>query len=264
MMMIDEPTVEPDDDVTCHQCDSTYQRIGYHWSNGRCDYPEIPDDKSSLVLGLMLGDGTLRTHTSDPFVQTYMINEPFLEWMDEQLAWLSTGVSKYRTAQRSAELSQNNGHPDASVEDYHDVYVMQTRTMPQFQAYESWYANSDRKRFPDNIVLSPIEAKVWFACDGSLNWDRRYPNSRPHATIGVRSEMDDIGKVLDMFEQSTFGQAPRVDENTIRFSVDETEDFLEWMGDAPPGFDYKWSMESLDQYERLKAEALGDSAPDST
>jgi hypothetical protein len=135
--------------------------------------------------------------------------------------------------------------------------------MPQFQQYLSWYENSERKRFPDNIVLSPIEAKVWFACDGSLNWDRRYPNSRPHATIGVRSEMDDIDKVLRMFSDSTFGQEPRVDENTIRFSVDETEDFLEWMGESPPGFEYKWTMESLDAYEDRKAEALGDDTGDS-
>lgn len=258
MTRIDEPVVEDDGRVTCHECKSTYERVGYHWSNGGCDYPKIPDDKESLVLGLMLGDGTLRTHTSAPFVQTYMINEPFLEWMDEQLEWLSTGVSLYRTAERSAELSQNNGQPDADVADYHDVYVMQTRTMPQFRRYESWYEGTERKRFADGLVLSPIEAMVWYACDGSLNWDRRYPNSRPHATIGVRSEMDDITKVLQMFEDSTFDHIPRVDENTIRFSVDETEDFLEWMGSAPPGFDYKWTMESLDLYEEHKSVALGD------
>lgn len=258
MTRIDEPVVEDDGTVTCHDCGDTYERPGYHWSNGQCSYPAIPDDKASLVLGLMLGDGTLRTHTSSPFVQTYMINDQFLEWMDEQLAWLSTGVSLYRTAERSVELSRNNGHPDAAVADYHDVYVMQTRTMPDFHRYESWYENSDRKRFEDGLVLSPIEAKVWYACDGSLNWDRRYPNSRPHATIGVRSEMDDIGTVLRMFEESTFDHVPRVDENTIRFSVDETEDFLSWMGAAPPGFEYKWSTESIDQYESNKADALGD------
>lgn len=260
MINDNQPKITGEGTVECHECGSTYERPGYHWSNGKCDYPEIPDDKGSLVLGLMLGDGTLRTHTSDPFVQTYMINEQFLEWMDEQLEWLSTGVSLYRTAERSVELSQNNGHPDADVADYHDVYVMQTRTMPQFQPYTSWYENSERKRFADGITLSPIEAKVWYACDGSLNWDRRYPNSRPHATIGVRSEMDDIKKVLDMFETSTFDHVPRVDENTIRFSVDETEDFLEWVGNSPPGFQYKWTMSALSDYEEEKDRALGDLA----
>jgi len=258
MQKTEQPEVNGNGTVTCHECGNEYSRVGYHWSNGSCDYPEIPDDKESLVLGLMLGDGTLRTHTSDPFVQTYMINEQFLDWIDGELEWLSTGVSLYRTAERSASLSRDNGHPDADEADYHDVYVMQTRTMPQFQRYTSWYANSERKRFPSGLTLSPIEAKVWFACDGSLNWDRRYPNSRPHATIGVRSEMDDIGKVLSMFEDGTLGIKPRVDENTIRFSVDETEQFLDWMGSAPPGFEYKWTMSSLDDYEDRKARALGD------
>lgn len=252
-----EPVVEGDG-VTCHECGATFERPGYHWSQGRCDYPELPDDKERLVLGLMLGDGTLRRHTTHPFVQTYMINKPFLEWIDDELEWLSTGVSLYRTAEHGAEISRNNGHESAVAENYHDVYVMQTRTMPQFSQYESWYANSETKRFPDDITLSPIDMKVWYACDGSLNWDRRYPNSRPYATLGVVNEMEDIEVVLDMFRRSTFDYVPRVDENTVRFSVDETEAFLDWMGDPPVGFEYKWMMDDLDEYEQLKDTALGD------
>jgi hypothetical protein len=256
-MISDEPVVESDG-VTCHECGATFTRPGYHWSQGACDYPALPDDKDRLVLGLMLGDGTLRRHTTHPFVQTYMINEPFLEWLDDELEWLSTGVSRYRTAEQGASISRNNGHESADAENYHDVYVMQTRTMPQFETYEPWYADSTRKQFPDDITLSPIDTKIWYACDGSLNWDRRYPDSRPYATIGVASEMDDIETVLDMFRRSTFEYVPRVDENTIRFSVDETESFLEWMGAPPVGFEYKWMVDDLDEYESLKDAALGD------
>lgn len=256
-MYATEPVVE-DGGVKCHLCGALFERPGYHWSQGDCSYPELPDDKERLVLGLMLGDGTLRRHTANPFVQTYMINKPFLEWMDEQLAWLSTGVSLYRTAEHGAELSRNNGHASAAAENYHDVYVMQTRTMPQFEKYVSWYADSDRKRLPDDLTLSPIDMKIWYACDGSLNWDRRYPNSRPYATLGVSNEMDDIDTVLDMFRRSTFSHVPSVDENTVRFTVDETEDFLAWMGEAPRGFEYKWMMDDLDEYEGLKDAALGD------
>ena len=251
-----EPTVEDDGTVTCPECGSNYERPGYHWSVGSCQYPDIPDDKESLVLGLMLGDGTLRTHTNKPFVQTYMINDTFLEWVDDELSWLATGVSMYRDAEHSARLSRENGYDGAKEQNYHDVYVMQTRTMPQFERYESWYEGSERKRFPDGLTLGPIEAMIWYSCDGSLNWDRRYPNSRPHATIGVSSEMDDIDTVLNMFRRSTFEHVPRVDENTIRFSVDETEDFLSWMGSAPPGFEYKWETDDIDEYGRLKEQAL--------
>lgn len=257
-MYTNEPELHENGRVLCNECDRTFERPGYHWSNGSCEYPDIPDDKSALVLGLMLGDGTLRRQTKSPFVQTYMINDSFLEWVDEQLAWLSTGVSLYRTDERSAELSRQNGNPTADVVDYHDVYVMQTRTMPQFAKYEPWYSGGDGKRFADDITLSPIDMKVWFACDGSLNWDRRYPDSRPYATIGASREMEDISAVCNMFERSTFAHQPRVDTNTIRFSVDETEDLLDWMGTAPPGFEYKWTLDDLDQYEMRKAEALGD------
>lgn len=254
---MNQPYETDDGTVVCHNCENEYERIGYHWSNGGCAYPDIPDDKESLITGLMLGDGTLRTHTSEPFVQTYMINEPFLEWIDTELDWLSTGVSLYRTAERSAELSRGNGHPNADAEDYHDVYVVQTRTMPQFRKYESWYGD-DGKRFPSYLVLTPRTMAIWYACDGSLNWDRRYPGSRPHATVGVSNEMDNIDNVLRMFSESTFPHEPRIDTNTIRFCVEETEDLLDWMGEPPAGFEYKWCLDSLDRYEELKDAALGD------
>jgi len=187
-----------------------------------------------------------------------MINDQFLEWLDNELAWLTTGVSLYRTADRGAELSRNNGDPSADASDYHDVYVMQTRTMPQFSEYESWYDGGNGKRFADDLTLTPIDMKVWFACDGSLNWDRRYPNASPYATLGASAELESPAAVCSMFERSTFPHEPRIDSNMIRFSVDETVDLLEWMGDAPPGFEYKWALDSLEQYEDLKRAALGD------
>lgn len=252
-----QPVENDNETVTCHGCGSEYQRIGYHWSNGSCDHPVLTDRAEQLVEGMMLGDGTLRTHTTYPFVQIYMINKLFLEWLDNELGWLTTGVSLYRTAERSAELSRDNGYPGADVRDYHDVYSLQTRTMPAFRRYEDWY-QGDGKRFPDDLVLTPTTTTIWYACDGSLNWDRRYPGSRPHATISVQSEMDNIDNVVRMFRKSSFEHDPTVDTSTIRFTVDETEDLIEWLDDAPPGFEYKWSLDSPSTYQDLKNEALGD------
>lgn len=249
--MTNEPTRMDDGTVVCHSCGEAFERIGYHWSNGSCDYPRIPHRKQAIITGLMLGDGTLRTHTQRPFVQTYMTSKRFLGWVDEQCEWLTTGVSLYRTAERSAELSRNNGNPDADEANYSDVYVLQTRTMPQFERFESWYTGGAGKRFPDYLVLVPVTTKIWYVCDGSLNWDRRYPGARPHITVRVQNE-DTIQNVLRMFDESTFDHTPTADSQTIRFTVDETEALLDWMGRAPPGFAYKWCLDSLDRYERLK------------
>lgn len=243
--------------VICHECSDDFVRPASHWSQGQCSFPDLTSNQEAIVMGLMLGDGTLRTQTNNPFVQVYVINRPFLEWIDDELGWLSTGVSLYRNAERSAEISRNNGHPDADPDNYHDVYVLQTRTMPQFSMFESWYRDDRRrKHFPSYVVLNPMITRIWYACDGSLNYDRRYPGSRPHATIGVGDEMENIGNVLRMFDESTFPHQPTVDNGSIRFSVDETEDFLDWMGDPPVGFEYKWHTDGLDGYEELKAEAL--------
>lgn len=241
--------------VVCHECDAEYDRIGYHWANGQCDYPDIPDTKASLITGLMLGDGTLRTHTNEPFVQVYSINKPFLDWIDRQLDWLTTGVSLYRSAERSAELSRSNGH-DVDVADYHDVYVVQTRTMPQFRKYESWY-DEDGKGIPSYLVLMPMTARVWYACDGALNWDRRYPNARPYATISVSGQVEESETVVRLFRESSFDGEP-VFDGGVRFSVDDTEAFLDWIGDPPDGVGYKWNTESIDDYQGSKDRALGD------
>lgn len=243
--------------VVCHECDDDFARIGYHWSNGRCDWPEIPDRQESLITGMMLGDGTLRRQTDNPFIQTYMICRPFLEWIDDELGWLSTGVSLYRDAESSAEISQSNGH-ESDPSRYHDVYSLRTRSMKQFRRYESWYSNGTKKTIPGYLILTPVTAAIWYCCDGSLNWDRRYPGARPHVTIGVKDE--NMDRVLDMFEESSFGRTPTQDRSGIRFSVDATEEFLDWISPPPKGFEYKYELDSLDRYESLKEESLQSSS----
>lgn len=247
-----EPTVLDDGRVECHNCYQPFDRIGYHWSAGRCPYPELPAIKQSIVDGLMLGDGTLRTHTTHPFVQVYMANRSFLEWLDDELGWLTTGVSEYRSAERSAELSRENGHPDASSANYHDVYSIQTRCLDTFDSYTDWYEDGETKSYPDDIDLTPTMAKVWYACDGSLNWDRRYPNANPHVTIGVSSQIERSELLTDLFAESTCECTPRFDQNVLRFTVEDSRTFLDWIGDAPAGFDYKWAFDSLDEYESTK------------
>jgi|APHM01.1.fsa_nt_gi hypothetical protein len=254
--MIDEPQMNGDGTIECQECGTSYERIGYHWSVGSCPYPELSTEKRSLVFGLMLGDGTLRTDTKHPFVQAYMVNKPFLEWLDSRLEWLATGVSLHRTASHGARLKRSNGSTDASEDDYHDVYTMQTRSMPQFGQYRAWYAETESKQIVADERLTAEAARVWYVSDGTLTWDRRYPESRPYVSIGVASRSTGTAVIRQLFLQSPFTVTPRIDERSVRFTVAESEQFLDWIGPAPDGFAYKWETESLDEYDRKKPEVL--------
>lgn len=251
-----EPVALTDGQVECHDCEETYDRIGTHWSQGRCEWPDIPTDKRALVTGIMLGDGTLRTRTTYPFVQVYQANKPFLDWLDDQLGWLSTGVSLERTAAQSAEYARTSGgQPDATAETYHDVYALQTRTMPQFRLFEEWYTD-EGKQLPKYLTLTPPVAKMWYVSDGSLNFDRRYPNARPYASIGMRTDLENPDAVERLFRECPIDVHPTLTTNGVRFTVDETERFLDWIGPAPPGFSYKFQREGPEKYDELREQAM--------
>lgn len=250
----------PNGNVKCHECGGEFDRISAHWSRGSCEFPEVPAETLELLEGLLMGDATLRRHTKIPFVQIYMINEEFIEWLDEEFGWLSTGWSLYRTAEHSAELGRSNGsNPIARAANYNDVYQTQTRSMPQFEQYREWYPDGE-KRFPADLELTPMRLKCWYVCDGTLNHDPRYPNARPYITISMYRHMDQVEEILAMFEATGLDLNPQVDEKSIRFRADDSETLLTWMGYPLPGFEYKWAR-TYPQYMRLKGEVYQTDVP---
>lgn len=54
--------------------------------------------------------------------------------------------------------------------------------------------------------------------------------------------------------------SPEYRRHALRFSCDDTEAFIEWIGDAPPGFEYKWELDSKAEYQRLKKRAYEEHA----
>lgn len=106
------------------------------------------------------------------------------------------------------------------------------------------------KQFPNDIELTPTVAKFWYLGDGYLdfgNW------GRPRLGIKARNETERSGFLVELFEH--VGIFPSFQRHELRFSCDDTETFIEWMGEAPPGFEYKWELDSKAEYQRLKKRA---------
>ncbi len=172
----------------------------------------------------MLGDGHVRrkSENGNPQFTVKMINSTFLNWVGTELGLLSNGVKEY-----------SDPHPTNGT-----VYILTTVCHPQLEQLLNWYSSGE-KRFPESLELSPLITKMWYVCDGDLTEDTRYTGTRSRARISNFDQKNQIDLIRELFEKAgiKFTEA----ENGFRFSADQTEELLEYMGEPPPGFEYKWN-----------------------
>ncbi len=179
-----------------------------------------------------------------------MINRTFLEWFDNAMGIFTNGVHLKKTASEAAYHAKSTGFsPTAESENYHDIYTLWSRTHPFFNKLRKWY-NTGRKRLPQSLELTPIITKLWYVSDGYLDVWRW---GRPRIEIKARSEKNNAPFLLSLFQDIGFD--PVYKRHEVRFTCDDTERVISWMGPSPPGFECKWELESRERYRRLKAKA---------
>lgn len=241
--------------MECPNCGEDFDRLGLHWWHGTCPYPEIARWQREMFIGALMGDGSIPDNNDNSVFHLPMINRTFLRWFDGAMGILTTGVRLKKTASELAANNRENGFsPDASEKDYHDMYTVWTRTHPFFNELRGWYATG-RKRFPPNLRLTPIITKLWYVSDGYLDvgsW------GRPRIEIKARNEKDNTEYLISLFEE--IGLDPLYKRHELRFTCDDTETLIDWMGPPPPGFEYKWAIDSIDLYRELKERAYTEHA----
>jgi hypothetical protein len=142
-------------------------------------------------------------------LEVEMKNREFLEWLDSELPEFSTGV-------------RESG----------DYYRLSTIRAPCFtQIRNEWY--NEQKRFPE-IDVSPLQMKMWYVGDGHI----QETSGRPRIAIGCSNEFDRQQMLSSLFE--TFGVSPSYYSEAAWLSADETEQFLDYIGDPVAGFENKW------------------------
>ena len=75
----------------------------------------------------------------------------------------------------------------------------------------------------------------------------------PRIEIEARNESDRPDFLVSLFRGVGFD--PTFRRNELRFTCDGTEALVEWMGDPPAGFEYKWAVDSRGRYRMLKERA---------
>jgi len=247
--------VRVDEGTRCHDCACVFERIGAHWSRSDCVWPTIPDRVWAICRGLVLGDGTVKVGGTTPSLEAYSTRRPFINWLDRTLAWLSTGPFEHRSAQRSFEQASSADH-DVTVGSYATIWGVRTRVHTAFDALAAWYATSEQRRQlapPRELELGPWTCAVWYAGDGSLHYDARYPDSAPYVTIGVDAILEHRSPrtVTQWFDGTPVTPTVDVSDGVIRFDVASTRTLLEWLP-VCPGYEYKWELESYEAYQSAR------------
>lgn len=243
--LVDEAGI-PHEFVECPGCGDLYNGLGHHWTYEEDCRPEITDEQWDIIEGLMMGDASAVKNNKNVYIQCNMTEKKFLDWIDEKLGALSRGVWFHESAKERATKDRETGwNPGAKEENYNDQYKIETRGHPAFNKFRDWYPHPRKKKFPEDIDLTPLKFKVWYCCDGSI---KRKNSKRRNPYISISSTNE--AKSDELFEE-IFSDIPvspsiikhnrdgRIDGD-LRFTVEETEWLWSWMGGSLPGFREKW------------------------
>jgi hypothetical protein len=231
--------------TACPGCGVGYERLGQHWHYNPDHRPSLTDHQHEIVVGLLMGDGCLNRGGKNPYLKVKMVSPNYLDYLDSQFGVLGTGVSLERTAAESAKHVRDRGfNPDADAKDYSDVYGWQSRCLPELHQYADWYTSGE-KVWPADIALTPTTLKHWYCGDG------HYENAGSHncIRISMANEVDNTDKVEQLFENAGLPVPNKWKINkrpsggrkcTAVFTVDQSKELWEYMGDPLPDFAYKW------------------------
>jgi len=228
---------------SCPQCGKGYKSLSSHWNQSSCERPNFTNHQREIIVGLLMGDGYITMCGKNPLLECEMISKNYLEHIDKQFGIFSNGVSLSKTAKENAKQSRENGFsPNAKEENYNDVYRWYSMTHPKLQEFLEWYSTGE-KVWPKNIELTPTALKHWYCGDGS----RDSHGSHNYIRIAMANEVENRDKVNKIFENSGLPSPNNYNINKnnciAQFTVDQSEELWEYMGEPLPDFRYKWPKE---------------------
>lgn len=227
----------------CPSCNKEVS-LGHHWAQSNCDYPDLSKQQSDALTGALMGDGTVINYShAHPSLKVVSTTQEYLEYLDNLLGPMSTGVRKKMTAKESAKEARDSGFDvSADEKSYSDVYVWTTRSSPKLSVFLDWYDNTKGKIWPESITLSPEVLKNWYCCDGN------YKN-KSYIRISLSNEKNEKRKVENYFKKANIPLPSRwetskkkeySDRCSICWTVSQSNKLFDYMGEPLPGFEYKW------------------------
>lgn len=245
----------------CPECNVPYKNPSMHFTQSECKRPGLSDIQIEMLKGLAMGDGSIDFRPKNWAIRWGSINKEFMEWFNWRMEDIGVEV---RDTEKNIEEAKGGFDSFYSEEyinkmNYHKFYVWSTITHPKInKIFENWVVDGV-KRFPEKMKLNPINLCIWYCGDGGLNWS----NDKCHSTsITTINESERIDNIVSSFKE--IGLNPKIYQKdrkgsfdnphtytSINFNGEELERFLEYIGPAPPGMEYKWEIEDRENYNKL-------------
>lgn len=127
----------------------------------RNDVAPLTDEQRSVLIGSLLGDGTMRCKSHALLEINHSIRQKsYVDWKHRIFAGLVSTPPRPRAG--------NGGRI---------AYRFTTRSLPELTPYYRLFYASGRKTVPD-IALTPVALAVWFMDDGSRSYRSAYLNTQ--------------------------------------------------------------------------------------
>lgn len=128
----------------CPVCGQSFIHLSSHWQGEDCRHPELSDRQKDTLRGLVYGGATVNVTAASkqPHVIVDSTDRGFLEWLDEELKWLKSSISR-RSGGGKAETPAH-WDTDQDVTEFDAVYRLQTRSHPFIEREFDWLVERRR------------------------------------------------------------------------------------------------------------------------
>lgn len=197
------------------------------------------ESKMEILEGLLMGDAWIGDSRDGKGYRLRIecTSKEFLEYASNLLGDVSITVRFSKDAEDLAEKNRRHGY-SVNEEDIEDEYKLSTWNLPVFRQMRNlWYPDGE-KRFPDDLDITPDKARIWYAGDGTLT-----PNG--YCIIYAHNEVDRTDFMESLFDDTPFNPSFNyTGGGGLQFTKEESKEFLEWLGEPVPGYEYKWDIQN--------------------
>lgn len=226
----------------CPNCSYEGGRLIDHIKYNHDSFPDLEKKQKEVITGLLLGDGSFGYRNGMSVSNT---NKLFLYHLNSILSPWTGSITKKVDSNKTRKIKTKDGCLH-TIKSNKACYSLNIRKHPEIDDLSDWYKPSS-ECFPEDLTLTPTIAKYWYVSDGGLCWNATNTAS---ATITTTNEMKRREYLESLFEDNGF--SPTMSGTTLLFTREDTERLLDWMGDPPPGFEYKWINKRYFAYHDAK------------
>lgn len=200
-------------------CGEEYERIARHWYGYPNHRLELSKRQRELCVGNLLGDGCAVDDSNHCALIVAMQNVEFIDWLDDELGWLSNGYTN----------NMENG----------GLVRLRTMSHPGLNDLRGWYQNEEKKVFPKGLELTPLIFEMWYVGDGTR--EERDSTRQPRLHISCAQEKSVVESIFDTIPfDLNYNRNPNRRGCSYVFSVGSSKDLWSWMSHESVGYERKF------------------------